>query len=205
QGVSGQLFTIEPHGSVAMNADQWVPSPENGAEATEKETYRHSIPRTQGYPETSFINRLPIRSLGSCDELPLDRNRLDGAVYITGPIVCDEKRVIEIGQETVILTRSPDLYLMGVHFLVRKNAGLWISMGTMTVEALEASTAQGDSEEFFTVEPQGHLGLFANEASPVSEKGTPEGLFSRLVVKSGGVLVIEGQMSCATSIMTIIK
>ncbi|CAM9809530.1 unnamed protein product [Ectocarpus sp. 12 AP-2014] len=141
EGVSGQLFTIEPQGSVAMSADQWVSSPENGTEATEKETYRHSIPRTQGYPETSFINRLPIRSLGSCDELPLDRNRLDGAVYITGPIVCDEKRVIEIGQETVIFTRSPDLYLMGVHFLIRENAGLWISMGTMTVEALEASTA----------------------------------------------------------------
>ncbi|CAN0288998.1 unnamed protein product, partial [Ectocarpus sp. 13 AM-2016] len=32
EGVSGQLFTIEPHGSVAMNADQWVPSPENGTE-----------------------------------------------------------------------------------------------------------------------------------------------------------------------------
>ncbi|CAN0515398.1 unnamed protein product [Ectocarpus sp. 12 AP-2014] len=63
----------------------------------------------------------------------------------------------------------------------------------------------GDSEEFFTVEPQGHLGLFANEVGPVSEKGTPEDLFSRLVVKSGGALVIEGRMSCATSIMTIIK
>ncbi|CAM9237912.1 unnamed protein product [Ectocarpus sp. 8 AP-2014] len=205
EGVSGQLFTIEPQGSVAMNADRWVPSPENGTEGSEKEAYTHFIPRTQVYPDASYINRLPIRSLGSCDELPLDRNRLDGAVYVTGPIVCDEKRVIEIGQETVIFTRSPDLYLMGVHFLVRENAGLWISMGTMTVEALEASTAQGDSEEFFTVEPQGHLGLFANELGPVSEKGTPEDLFSRLVVKSGGALVIEGRMSCATSIMTVIK
>ncbi|CBJ28306.1 hypothetical protein Esi_0098_0054 [Ectocarpus siliculosus] len=207
EGVSGPLFTIEPQGSVEMNADQWVPPPENGTEASEKEAYTPFIPRTKVYPDASYINRLPIRSLGSCDELPLDRNRLDGAVYVTGPIVCDEKRVIEISQETVIFTRSPDLYLMGVHFLVRENAGLWISMGTMTVEALEASTMDfdGDSEEFFTVEPQGHLGLFANEVGPVSEKGTSEDLFSRLVVKSGGALVIEGRMSCATSIMTIIK
>ncbi|CAB1114974.1 unnamed protein product [Ectocarpus sp. CCAP 1310/34] len=78
-----------------------------------------------------------------------------------------ETSVIEVRTETVIISDLPgDLHLKGVTFDVRQGAGLWIIVATTTIEALE-----GDSAEFFTVEPQGHLGLYADRVGPLPDDG----------------------------------
>ncbi|CBN74704.1 hypothetical protein Esi_0037_0139 [Ectocarpus siliculosus] len=53
---------------------------------------------------------------------------------------------------------------------------------------------QGDSAEFFTVEPQGHLGLYADRSGPLLDDGMAEDKHSRELVKEGGALDVDGQI-----------
>ncbi|CAN0489042.1 unnamed protein product, partial [Ectocarpus sp. 12 AP-2014] len=283
EGESGELFTVEPQGILAMSADKWSPSPEIGTEEdvhslvalkkggrfeldgkasftastvtismrNEEEerkknnednennkgtcqstvehpstatvdkhnaaapgnadagvidvtsggghAYSNSISTTPEFHDDAEWDKLPRRNLGSCDELALDRSPLHGRVFITGDIVCDVKRVIEIRTEAMIYATVDDLYVRGVQFHVQQTAGLGIMVGAMTMEALE-----GDSAEFFTVEPQGHLGLFADSVGRLPDDSMAEDKHSRVLVKAGGALDVDGQIRYTASGMRFV-
>ncbi|CBN74686.1 conserved unknown protein [Ectocarpus siliculosus] len=285
EGESGELFTVEPQGVLAMSADMGSPSPDNGTEedvhslvalkkggrfeldgrasftastmtismrnkseerkknkdknlnesngGTCESTVEHpptatvddhyaaapgsadagvidvtsdgghvhtnAISTTPGFHDDAEWDKKPRRDLGSCDELDLDRNPLHGRVFITGDIVCDVKRVIEISSEAMIYAAVDDLYMRGVQFHVQQTGGLGIMVGTMTMEALER-----DSAEFFTVEPQGHLGLFADSVGQLPNDSIAEDKNSRVLVKAGGALDVDGQIRYTASGMRFV-
>ncbi|CAB1118930.1 unnamed protein product [Ectocarpus sp. CCAP 1310/34] len=282
EGESGELFTVEPQGVLAMSADKWSPSPEIGTEedvhslvalkggtfeldgkasftastmtismrnkneekklknndnednrgtcqstvehpstATDDNhnaaapgnadagvidvtsggghAYSNSISTTPRFHDDAEWDKLPRRNLGSCDELALDRNPPHGRVFITGDIVCDVKRVIEIRTEAMIYAAVDDLYVRGVQFHVEQTGGLGIMVGAMTMEALE-----GDSAEFITVEPQGHLGMFADSVGRLPDDSMAEDKHSRVLVKAGGALDVDGQVRYTASGMRFV-
>ncbi|CAM9537084.1 unnamed protein product [Ectocarpus sp. 13 AM-2016] len=196
--------TVE-HPSTAADDNQNAAAPGNADAGVIDVTsdgghaYSNSISKTPGFRDDAEWDKLPRRNLGSCDELALDRSPLHGRVFITGDIVCDVKRVIEIRTEAMIYATVDDLYVRGVQFHLQQTAGLGIMVGAMTMEALE-----GDSAEFFTVEPQGHLGLFADSVGRLPDDKMAADKHSRVLVKAGGALDVDGQIRYTASGMRFV-
>ncbi|CAM9276267.1 unnamed protein product [Ectocarpus sp. 8 AP-2014] len=132
---------------------------------------RRRLPPTHRPPPTrAEIDKFPSQKIHSCDELRSNGTRLEGVLLITGDVVCQEERLLEITDELIILSEKPVLYLEGVRFHVKQNATLRFGVSTMHVEQLE-----GVSGAIFTVEPQGYVGLHANEQGPVPQDGSEVG------------------------------
>ncbi|CAM9435686.1 unnamed protein product, partial [Ectocarpus sp. 12 AP-2014] len=156
---------INPHG-----APQSGVIPEND-DTDSKFNRRRRLPPTHRPPPTrAEIERFPGQKIHSCDELRSSGTRLEGVLLITGDVLCQEETLLEITDELIILSEKPVLYLEGVRFHVKQNASLRFSVSTMHVEQLE-----GVSGAIFTVEPQGYVGLHANEQGPVPQDGSEVG------------------------------
>ncbi|CAM9725122.1 unnamed protein product [Ectocarpus sp. 4 AP-2014] len=146
EGVSGHLFTIEPQGSVEMNADQWVPSPENG---TEVSTGRYEKIRTmRDRLPYRASDRPPTTTIYSCEQFPFELNPVVGVLIIEGDIVCKEKRTLVVDERAYLFSYMDEVHLEGVHFIVEENAALGIAVATLHVEKLErARTSRREAEE----------------------------------------------------------
>ncbi|CAM9236862.1 unnamed protein product [Ectocarpus sp. 4 AP-2014] len=145
-------------------------NPDNDDTDTKINSRRRLPPTHRPPPTRAEIEKFPGQKIHSCDELRSNGTRLEGVLLITDDVVCQEDRLLEITEELIILSEKPVLYLEGVRFHVKQNATLRFGVSTMHVEQLE-----GVSGAIFTVEPQGYVGLHANEQGPVPHDGSEVG------------------------------
>ncbi|CAM9663667.1 unnamed protein product, partial [Ectocarpus sp. 6 AP-2014] len=144
--------------------------PDNDDTDTKVNRRRRLRPAHRPPPTRAEIDKFPSQKIHSCDELRSNGTRLEGVLLITGDVVCQEERLLEITDELIILSEKPVLYLEGVRFHVKQNATLRLGVSAMHVEQLE-----GVSGAIFTVEPQGYVGLHANGQGPVPQDGSEVG------------------------------
>ncbi|CBN77255.1 conserved unknown protein [Ectocarpus siliculosus] len=144
--------------------------PDNDDTDTKVNSRRLLRPTHLPPPTRTEIEKSPSQKIHSCDELRSNGTRLEGVLLITGDVVCQEERLLEITDELIILSEKPVLYLEGVRFHVKQNATLRFGVSAMHVEQLE-----GGSGAIFTVEPQGYVGLHANGQGPVPQDGSEVG------------------------------
>ncbi|CBJ26731.1 hypothetical protein Esi_0042_0101 [Ectocarpus siliculosus] len=196
-----------PRASTNKAIDEDIKTPRNPSPSRDTHPDREAIPETNPSTTTkrrlstdAELHKLPEAVVSSCDQLHSPLMAAYGVVRVTGDIICEEKRVIQVKEEAILITEKPNLVTKGVHFRVRKDAALRISVRQMSIENIK-----GDTSPLLRVDPGGLLRLEIHDFGTPPEGGTMTDTNSRVRIEEGGEVQVWGEPWFTKSAITLMK
>ncbi|CAM9592132.1 unnamed protein product [Ectocarpus sp. 12 AP-2014] len=196
-----------PCASTNKAIDEDIKTPGNRSPRRDTHADREAIPETNPSTATkrrlttdAELHKLPEAVVSSCDQLHSPLMAAFGVIRVTGDIICEEKRVIQVKEEAILISEKPNLVTKGVHFRVRKDAALRISVRQMSIENIK-----WDTSPLLRVDSGGLLRLEIHDFSTPPEGGTMTDTNSRVRIEEGGEIQVWGEPWFTKSAITLTK